>query len=138
MTITRPLITDSPIINNKPSGTEGLTDLTKQEQSARFRYHGMGDQLLGRDHEIVCISSGHEEETAAARYDGSLFTRLLYKYLDSLTIDELMKKMVEVGYQKTPIATASHPHLKRLWRWFRSRDIFEVDYDPLDNLLIIK
>lgn len=98
-------------------------------------------RFLLKGYEVLCISSGTEQETASARLDGSPFTWMFYRLLQEMNNDdvfELIARMKKEGYPRHPIITTNHPKLTTIWRWFLDRSTVGVEYDPIDNVFIIK
>ena len=65
---------------------------------------------------IICLSSSMLHQDSTATRSGSLFTRVLFGYLEKqrgkiITIGEIL------DIDEIPIIYSSYPHLKRLWNW---------------------
>ena len=105
-----------------------------------YQYQKVYD-LYKQGREIICLSSGNEEEFSETRIGGSQFTALLYELLNKKLywpIGQLLKELKEGGYENTPVVTSSDPHLMELWRWTLSSTRLSISFDYLDQTILVK
>ncbi len=90
--------------------------------------------------EIICFSSTMPDEKSITSYNGSVFTRILFKYLNKIrNIKELLKKIKEEclnKYQQTVTIYSSYPNLQIIWNWLYCSNKLKIKI--MDNLIMIE
>ena len=87
------------------------------------------------DQEIMCISSSHIEEDSTATKAGSIFTRLLFRFLNEkkyITINDLINN-------DGIYIHASYPNIRLIWGWVTnpSHTNLDISLDNINSIITI-